>query len=164
MTAFRPNTKGPEYRAAREKYYVQGKRKERTVVRMICECGHPAERVTGDLVYPEKSEYHRKLFFLCLRCDRYVGCHSGSGIPLGTLANQEVRRLRSTAHHWFDRLWKEFGSTRQKAYSAMKEAIGVRHIGWEQEAGCKAVIEWAQAEVNKRKMQRVKSQFKKEPA
>jgi len=145
--AFQPNTKGPQYKEKTETYYIHGRRKQRTVVRMLCECSNHAERVTGDLVYPERPELYRKLFFLCLRCNRYVGCHAGSGIPMGTLANQEVRRLRATAHQWFDRLWRDHGYTRGAAYHAMKVAVGVRHIGWEQEEGCKAVTEWAKAEI-----------------
>ncbi len=57
-------------------------------------------------------------------CDAKVGCHPGTIIALGTLANKELRRWRSLAHRKFDPLW-QFGvfSSRQAAYKWLSKAM-----------------------------------------
>lgn len=36
------------------------------------------------------------------KCDAYVGCHKGTSIPLGRLANERLRTLKAEAHRQFD--------------------------------------------------------------
>lgn len=55
-------------------------------------------------------------------CDAYVGCHSGTTMPLGRLANKELRIAKKEAHAAFDRLWKSKmerdGCTKMEARNA----------------------------------------------
>ncbi len=58
------------------------------------------------------------------RCDARVGCHPGTIIALGTLANKELRRWRSLAHRKFDPLWQSgVFSSRQAAYKWLSKAM-----------------------------------------
>ncbi len=38
-------------------------------------------------------------------CDSYVGVHRSTGVPVGTIANKELRVWRMLAHKAFDKLW-----------------------------------------------------------
>lgn len=68
-------------------------------------CGSFAERVTGKAIYPHRADLHSKRFFRCEPCGAYVGSHVDSGIPLGRLANADLRRLKQQVHALFDPLW-----------------------------------------------------------
>lgn len=49
------------------------------------------------------------LMFICENypiCNSYVGCHQGTKKPLGTPANEELRKFRNLAHSSFDALWR----------------------------------------------------------
>lgn len=54
--------------------------------------------------------------YRCAPCDAHVGLHPDTDIPLGTLANGELRseRARNKAH--FERLWKGGHMSRTGAY------------------------------------------------
>ena len=77
-------------------------------------------------------------------CDCYVGCHPGTDEPLGTLADKELRRLRSRAHKAFDWFWKSGQITRDEAYSLLAEHLGVSpeqaHIGMLDCEQCRSVV------------------------
>lgn len=66
-------------------------------------------------------------------CDSYVGVHRGTRIPLGRMANAELREAKKNAHAVFDGWWKARGMKRSKAYKALAEMLGIRmsdcHIG-----------------------------------
>ncbi len=47
------------------------------------------------------------LIYYCFNCKASVGCHAGTNIPLGKMADRETRRERRRAHKEFDRLWQE---------------------------------------------------------
>lgn len=49
-------------------------------------------------------------------CKSYVGMHAGTRIPLGTLANGDLRNLRIKAHRRFDRIWQSGIMSRNAAY------------------------------------------------
>lgn len=73
---------------------------------VIChECGAWASRVTGEVIYPHRPDLHRKNFWRC-NCGAYVGCHPGTGTPLGSPCGPVTRAARSRAHAAFDPLWK----------------------------------------------------------
>ena len=58
---------------------------------VICNyCGKPAEYVDSTVVYG--SSYG--MIYYCKPCNAWVGVHKGSGAPLGTLANAELRAYR----------------------------------------------------------------------
>jgi hypothetical protein len=116
-------------------------------------CKRDAALVTGDVIYPHRSDLFKKKFWQCVGCNAYVGCHDagygqGDGTTaLGRLANAELREAKNMAHESFDQLWKNAankGQARKDAYawlaSAMKVDINDCHIGMmDVEQCCKVV-------------------------
>ena len=78
-------------------------------------------------------------------CDAYVRVHAGTNIPVGSLANHELRTLRRTAHHYFDQLHQSGMMSKQDAYQWFADLIcaplSEAHIGYLGEYYCKQVIE-----------------------
>jgi hypothetical protein len=68
-------------------------------------CEQEAELVTGADMYPHRRELAHLLIWRCVSCDASVGCHEGTTIPYGTLANAETKFARQRAHRAFDQLW-----------------------------------------------------------
>ena len=71
-------------------------------------CNKEALLVNGDIIYPHRPDLSEKKFWYCRPCGAYVGTHANSKrhIPLGRLANEELRKYKSLAHAAFDPLWK----------------------------------------------------------
>jgi len=73
-------------------------------------CRAAALLVSGAVLYPHREDLAELKFWQCEPCKAYVGCHRagvghGDGSkPLGTLANEELRRARNRAHAAFDPL------------------------------------------------------------
>ena len=62
--------------------------------------------------------------YKCRKCSASVNCHAGTDLPMGILADRELRRLRAEAHNamnWKEILWKE----KQRQYKEFAE-----HFGW----------------------------------
>ena len=78
-------------------------------------------------------------------CDSYVRVQSGTKSPMGTMANGELRRLRTEAHWNFDQLYKRGYMTKDDAYRWLAAILSApqnqAHIGLLGEYYCKAVIE-----------------------
>lgn len=78
-------------------------------------------------------------------CKSYVGMHAGTRIPLGTLANGDLRNLRIKAHRRFDRIWQSGIMSRNAAYHWMADSFGLTaddaHIGKFGEYRCQQLIE-----------------------
>ena len=116
-------------------------------------CGAPALLVRGSVIYPKRSDLHNLFFWQCPPCNAYVGCHkSGSGVgtgtvPLGRLANAELRRAKKLAHHYFDRLWRDKIMTRSKAYAWLARTLDIpaaeAHIGMMDVARCQRTADAA---------------------
>lgn len=109
-------------------------------------CQRDAEIVTGARLYPHRPDLVTKLFWRCDECDAHVGCHQDDPArPLGRMANERLRRLKSRAHAAFDPLWKARHWKRGAAYRWLAEAIGIKpedcHIGMFDEAQCLLVID-----------------------
>ena len=92
--------------------------------------------------------------YLCAApdCDAYVGLHPQTAIPLGTLANAELRGWRKRAKAAFNPLWQapEAELSRSAAYSWLASALDVEnveacHIGWFDVQTCMRVIEVCRA-------------------
>ncbi|MBK8583262.1 MAG: hypothetical protein IPL86_16035 [Flavobacteriales bacterium] len=112
--------------------------------RLNCQyCGRAAKLVRGVTLYPGHPETHDKYFWRCAPCGAHVGCHprnkntkgkpNDGKIPLGSLANKELRRARNRAHAMFDPLWRKGKMKRGEAYSWLRETLGISkeacHIG-----------------------------------
>ena len=82
---------------------------------------------------------------LCAGCGAYVGLHPFTGIPLGTLANAEMRDARKRAKALFNPLWQSGEMTRTEAYHWLAHAMGIPdveecHIGWFNVEECNKVV------------------------
>lgn len=101
---------------------------------------------------------HYGFIYLCdsyPKCDARVGCHPGTIIALGTLANKELRRWRSLAHRKFDPLWQSgVFSSRQAAYrwlsKAMKLPLDKTHVAMFDIRQCQRAITLIEVFVNRR--------------
>ena len=65
-------------------------------------CGSPVIFRSADGIYHDNSK--GMMLYVCShypQCDAYVRVHAGTKIPVGSLANHELRTLRRTAHQDF---------------------------------------------------------------
>lgn len=119
-----------------------------------CRC--TAEKVTGQVVYPRRRDLWDKIICRCELCDAWVGCHPGTDVPLGRLADADLRTAKQRAHAAFDPLWKKKmerdqcgkGAARRAGYTWLAEQLGIRredcHIGMMDVALCERVVEVCQ--------------------
>lgn len=108
-------------------------------------CGRQALLVSGTEIYPHRPDLTKTKFYLCRPCQAWVGVHPNSkNVPLGRLANAELRAAKSAAHRAFDPLWKEGAMKRKEAYKWLQGALGLSaeqcHIGMFNERQCRDVI------------------------
>jgi ssDNA-binding Zn-finger/Zn-ribbon topoisomerase 1 len=87
------------------------------------------------------------LFYGCVNYPACRGTHGAhpDGRPLGIPATREVKLARIEAHAAFDRLWKEGGIRRRKAYQWLRSAMELPadkcHIGLFDLAQCQRVVQ-----------------------
>lgn len=111
----------------------------------ICRyCESPVVYTSNAEIYGR--EYGNGKCYLCRNCGAYVGVHTGTLIPLGTLANYELRKARNKAHIEFDKLWKSPTRimTRYEAYKKladiMNKDIKYTHIALFEVEECQKVL------------------------
>ena len=129
------------------KKQTRKKRKGLEISRMRCPyCGAAVVYRSADGIYRDNSK--GTMLYVCShypQCDAYVRVHAGTNIPVGTLANHELRTLRRTAHHYFDQLYQSGMMSKQDAYQWLADLIcaplSEAHIGYLGEYYCKQVIE-----------------------
>lgn len=111
-------------------------------------CDNPAVLSTGADLFPHLPELSIKRYWVCGPCDARVGCHakgasvpvpggrrqtSDGTLPLGRLANAELRQAKRAAHAAFDPIWRDGHMARTTAYASLARFLGVRldecHIG-----------------------------------
>lgn len=109
-------------------------------------CGSPVVYRSADGIYHDNK--YNTMLYVCSRypaCDAYVRVHAGTNIPVGSLANHELRSLRRTAHHYFDQLHQSGMMSKQDAYQWLADLVcaplSEAHIGYLGEYYCKQVIE-----------------------
>ena len=79
--------------------------------------------------------------YYCKDCDAYVGCHKNTRIPLGTMANHELREWRKKTHKVIDPLWKHNGMKRPEVYLMLDKHFGRQiHIGNSDIKTCQEII------------------------
>jgi hypothetical protein len=113
---------------------------------IICPyCKKPTELVNGNVIYPHRPDLAGKMFYLCRRCDAFVGCHNGTTNPLGSPANSALRTCRKAAHDAFDWIWKSGHMRRSEAYAWLTKTLSIRsedcHIGMFDQRKCLATIQ-----------------------
>lgn len=126
-------------------------------------CGRLAVLVGGNAIYPHRPDLYARRFWQCAPCDAYVGCHPPAGgngkgghgdgaVPMGRLANAELRKAKRRAHDAFDPLWKSRQMSRQSAYKWLAGELGISpancHIGMMDVDGCRAVVAAVQQKGN----------------
>lgn len=116
-------------------------------------CKNHSLASTGADIYPHRPDLSAKRFFRCILCDARVGCHPGTWVPLGGLANAETRAARQRAHKLFDALWTakmhrdgcSQDAARSAAYAWLAREMGIEprdcHIGMMDAVECATVIE-----------------------
>ena len=87
-------------------------------------------------------------YYVCARypiCDAYVAAHKKTCLPMGTLANAELRRKRIQAHAAFGRLWEDGLMSKKQAYLWLQAKLGLpgeeTHIGRFSTFRCEQVIQ-----------------------
>lgn len=121
-------------------------------------CDRRARLVTGAHIYRNRPDLAAQRYWRCDPCDAHVGCHqrgqrvqvgdrkvrSDGTLPLGRLANAELRAAKQRAHAAFDRLWRSGEIERREAYAWLAGVLGISgancHIGLFDVDGCEAVI------------------------
>lgn len=108
-------------------------------------CNGRAAKVTGAIIYPHRSDLARKAMYLCRPCQAWVGCHPGTDVPLGRLADKSLRTAKMEAHAAFDPLWRgKPKGARTAAYQWLAGALGISatdcHIGMFDVETCKRVV------------------------
>lgn len=109
-------------------------------------CGKPAHLVTGKKIYPHRKDLYSLQFWECEPCGAYVGVHKHSAsVPLGRLANEELRQAKKKAHSYFDPTWKDGSRSRSDAYAWLAAKLGIRtrdcHIGMFDLDTCHRVVD-----------------------
>lgn len=117
---------------------------------------------TRAAVLVDSAEVYQRsygMIWLCRPCQAWVGCHRNSRrcVPLGRLANAELRKLKVAAHTAFDVLWQikmrrdrvTKNPAREAAYTWLAEQMQLDgkacHIGKFDEAQCRRVVDICRA-------------------
>lgn len=106
---------------------------------------------SGSADLEDSIKIYKKSYGMCYlcenypKCDSYVGVHKGSNIPLGTLADSSLRKLRNQTHLLFDEMWiNKPKNYRNSAYKWLAEKLNltseVCHIAMFDESTCLKVI------------------------
>ena len=106
-------------------------------------CRAKSQLVNGSKIY-NSNQFNGQLFYACLPCQAWVGCHKGTDKPLGRLANKELRQAKVKAHAAFDPIWRSSGN-RRGGYAWLAEQLGIEakdcHIGMFDVPMCERVVE-----------------------
>ncbi len=116
-------------------------------------CGSHTVLRSADGIYFDNKKH--EMLYVCKnypRCNSYIRVIPGTAIPLGTVANQELRALRNEAHKYLSLLYRDGFMTKQDAYQWLAGKMNIpasaAHIGKMGEYSCKQVIEICQNELS----------------
>jgi len=96
-------------------------------------CNSPVIFTSNVAIYGK--QYGNGMCYKCINCDSYVGVHTGTNIPLGILANKELRELKKECHTLFDPIWQNNKNIkRTDAYKMLAKLLDIPvnecHFGW----------------------------------
>lgn len=110
-------------------------------------CGAEVVLKDATFIYTSRKAKDYSKVWVCSnypKCDAYVGCHKGTTIPMGRLANARLRTLKKEAHRQFDPLWKSGLMTRKEAYKWLSTMLNIDldecHIGMFDIKDCQRTI------------------------
>ena len=89
-------------------------------------CGDPARKVAGRVIYPNRPDLYRLIFWKCDPCQAYVGSHKRSGKPKGYPGNEEVRNARKHVHKVFDPIWQN--ADQDPAYAGSEKTKEAKQV------------------------------------
>ena len=108
-------------------------------------CGRPAILRPASYIYKDKAG--EGYLYVCSNypeCNSYVGVHSGTMSPKGSLANGDLSNKRIRTHQIFDKIWKSNIMSRRNAYCWMRDRFGLSseqaHIGCFSDYMCDALM------------------------
>lgn len=108
-------------------------------------CGSATILRSADGIYRENTR--GEMLYVCKNypaCDAYVRVQKGTTLPLGIVANRELRELRAEAHRQFDKMYKNGYMTKHDAYQWLSGILGVpqsqAHIAHLSVLSCNLVI------------------------
>ena len=108
----------------------------------VC-CSANIVHTTNDVIYGKQYGEWPMCYF-CKDCRAAVGCHSGTDLPLGRMADRSTRTLRSRAHNEFDKIWRDGLMSRSRAYQWLAIELKIDesqcHISWLSKDQLKDVI------------------------
>lgn len=111
-------------------------------------CGSRAFLRPASVVYGQRASASDAPLYVCARypaCDSYVTAHKDSRLPMGTLADAQLRHQRMVAHATFNRLWESGLMHKKQAYRWLQLKLGLpeaeAHIGKFSTYRCEQVIQ-----------------------
>lgn len=121
------------------------KKRKRNAAPRCPYCGSTAILRSADGIY--LNNHKNTMLYVCKKypvCDSYVRVHPGTDIPMGTMANGRLRRLRTEAHWKFNQLYARGLMTKSDAYQWLADItsapLSEAHIGLFGEYYCNKVI------------------------
>lgn len=114
-----------------------------------CDCCGSVEvhLVSNDQIYNGKRYGDWPFAYLCLDCHAYVGLHPNTDLPLGTMADKDLRNKRKGAKDLWVSMLKDFGleKDRAAAYAELAQALGIEnrycHFGMFDHEMCERVVQ-----------------------
>jgi len=103
-------------------------------------CGKEATYAPNEQYYGKR--YGRSyMCYFCKPCDTYVGVHNNTLVPLGTMANKELRQVRIKTHALLDEIWKSGRMSRGHVYGKLGTHFGKTiHVGEADLKQCEEII------------------------
>lgn len=123
-------------------------------------CGSAVEFKSNAIIYGR--EFGPGFAYICSKfpeCDSYVGCHGDKAyvedrgiitndlrwMPLGTLANKELREIRKSVHVMIDPYWQTKKISRGKLYRILARELNLdeqdTHIAMFDKATCQKILD-----------------------
>lgn len=106
-------------------YCIERNNMDERIYCVACSKNVYAKCVTGDFIYPHRTDLANKRFYRCPHCGNYVGTHE-DGRPLGTIPTPELRKCRSWVHKVIDSHWLPTRDTqkRKELYADLSRLLG----------------------------------------
>jgi hypothetical protein len=115
-------------------------------------CGGRVKLVNNREIY-SKSVGDWPFAFACQNCDAYCSVHADTDLPMGTLANAELRKLRSTGKQLFTELVVKLKAHRATVYATLAVAMNIPksscHWGWFTVEQCHQAIKIVNEELSR---------------
>jgi hypothetical protein len=112
-------------------------------------CNCKTELIDSIVIYKVRSY---GMVYRCPKCFAYVGCHKGTTVALGRVANKELREAKKEAHKYFDMIWQNGNLSRGESYKWLSDHLDIpiekTHIGMFDIKQCKDAIYFSKQLLN----------------